>query len=463
MKTRTLNTPSDDPLFDQGFWIVERLQEEGYTAYFAGGCVRDRLMRLHPEDYDIATDAPPERVEKLFSHTLAVGKAFGVIIVIIDGVEYDVARFRRDQEYEDGRRPTDVEFSSPKEDVKRRDFTVNGLLWDPVEEQAIDYVDGLKDLERELIRTIGEPEERFTEDYLRMLRAPRFAAQLDFEISNRTAEAIKIHAGHLTDMAEERILDEFKKLISTSHPAKGIRSMRDLNLLEQVLPAVDALDNYRHGTEQEGGSILDHVIRTLERWSEREASEVDFLPSLEKEERIYVGCSILFHDIARPESEDPTSELSKTDLSDPIHDNITSSLKKLRASNDLIRTVRRVVKRHRKVLKADQYEQADWKRWMSDDSWPYVKWVCTCVLAECPGVPSDPFDHLLQREKDWSEDDLNPDRLLTGNDLKEMGLEPGPAFGEILETVRRAQLNDDITSREEAMELTRQHISQAGD
>lgn len=462
MKTRTLNAPSDDPLFQQGLRIVNRLQNEGYTAYFAGGCVRDCLMDEHPEDYDIATDAPPERVEELFSHTLAVGKAFGVIIVIIDGVEYDVARFRRDREYEDGRRPTGVEFSSPKEDVKRRDFTVNGLLWDPVEEKAIDYVEGLNDLERERIRTIGKPEDRFTEDYLRMLRAPRFAAQLGFDIADRTAAAIQKHAGHLTEMAEERVLDEFKKLVSTTHPAKGIRLLRDLNLLKHILPQVQSLDQYQQNARADRGTILDHVIRLLKSWSEMDASDWDALPSLDKKERVYVGCSLLVHDIARPEATDPTSELCETDLSDPIHDKITSSLKSLRASNDLIRTVRRVVKRHRKVLKADQYEQADWKRWMHDDSWPYVKWVCRCVLIDCADVSSDPFDHLLTLESEWSEDDLNPDRLITGNDLKELGLDPGPEFGEILEKIRRAQLNEEITSRDEAMELTRQHISRAG-
>ncbi len=463
MKTRTLSAPSDEPLFDHGLRIVNRLQNEGYTAYFAGGCVRDRLMNVHPEDYDIATDAPPERVEELFSHTLAVGKAFGVIIVIMDGVEYDVARFRRDREYEDGRRPTGVDFSSPKEDVKRRDFTVNGLLWDPVDEKVLDYVDGLQDLERQRIRTIGDPEDRFTEDYLRMLRAPRFAAQLEFDIADQTARAIQKHATHLTEMAEERILDEFTKLVSTTNPAKGTRAMRDLNLLSQVVPQVQDLENYYHTDGERGDTILDHVIRVLHHWTDMEASTTDVLPPLEKKGRTYVGFSLLFHDIARPESSNPARELSETDLSDVIHDKITTSLNDLRASNDLTRMVRRVVTRHRKVLKADQYEQADWKRWMHDDSWTYVKWVCTCVLSDCQHVSSDPFDHLLKLEREWSDDDLNPDRLMTGDDLIEFGLEPGPQFGDILETIRRAQLNDEIRSREQALRMARQHVDDEPD
>ena len=185
--------------------IISRLKQAGFEAYFVGGCVRDFVRGVVPGDYDIVTSALPDQVKVLFERTVAVGAKFGVMVVIQDGHSYEVATFRSDDVYEDGRRPTRVHFSSAKEDVFRRDFTINGLLMDPETNQIIDYVDGLADIERKIIRTIGDPAVRFNEDYLRMLRAIRFAANLGFAMDPATRNAIQVHAANIKRISAERI------------------------------------------------------------------------------------------------------------------------------------------------------------------------------------------------------------------------------------------------------------------
>lgn len=218
--------------------IVCELQNAGFAAYWVGGCVRDRWLGKEPSDYDVATSALPDQIEALFPNTVAVGKQFGVILVLRDGHPFQVATFRSESDYTDGRRPDNVTFSSPEADASRRDFTVNGLFYDPISEQMLDWVGGLEDLQARRIRTIGDPECRFAEDHLRLLRAVRFAAQLDFEIDPLTWRAIKANVAKIGSVSAERARDELWKLFKPPHAARGLDLLREAGLLKLLLPEV---------------------------------------------------------------------------------------------------------------------------------------------------------------------------------------------------------------------------------
>src|SRR6516165_10083591 len=220
--------------------IVERLQGAGFAAFWVGGCVRDFLLGREPQDFDIATDADPDQVENLFSKTIPVGKKFGVILIVEQGHQFQVATFRAEAEYRDGRRPEKVVFSSAEADASRRDFTVNGLFFDPIAKKLHDWVGGEKDLRAKIIRTIGAPEERFAEDHLRLLRAVRFAAQLNFEIESKTFAAVKFLAPKIKLISAERIREELLKLFPPPHAARGLVLLRDSGLLVEVLPELYA-------------------------------------------------------------------------------------------------------------------------------------------------------------------------------------------------------------------------------
>ncbi|HUT59926.1 MAG TPA: CCA tRNA nucleotidyltransferase, partial [Phycisphaerae bacterium] len=221
-------------------WVVRQLRLAGHQALFAGGCVRDMLLELRSSDYDVATDATPQQVKKLFRHVLLVGAKFGVAMVIHRHRKVEVTTFRSDLSYSDGRRPDAVRFATPREDALRRDFTINGMFYDPIEEKVVDFVGGQKDLQRGVIRTIGDPQDRFAEDYLRMIRAVRFAVRLNFRIEQTTKAAVRKHAHHVTSISGERIFDELSKMLSRRSAARALRLMDDLDLAEAVLPDLRA-------------------------------------------------------------------------------------------------------------------------------------------------------------------------------------------------------------------------------
>src|SRR5471032_2088439 len=220
--------------------IVGQLQAAGFAAFWVGGCVRDFLLGREPQDFDIATDAKPEQVEKLFKRTVAVGRKFGVMIVVEGGHQFQVATFRAEADYQDGRRPEKIIFANAEADAQRRDFTVNGLFYDPISKKTHDWVGGEKDLRARIIRTIGKPEERFGEDHLRMLRAVRSAARLGFEIEPKTFAAIKKFEPKIKLISAERVRDELLKLFRPPHAARGLVLLRESGLLEQILPELAA-------------------------------------------------------------------------------------------------------------------------------------------------------------------------------------------------------------------------------
>src|SRR5271155_4015608 len=244
--------------------IVARLQQAGFAAFWVGGCVRDFLIGREPQDFDIATDAKPEQVEKLFKRTVAVGRKFGVMVVVEGGHQFQVATFRAEADYKDGRRPEKVVFANAEADALRRDFTVNGLFYDPLTEKIHDWVGGEKDLRAKIIRTIGAPEERFAEDHLRLLRAVRFAAQLNFEIEPRTFAAVQSLAPKIKLISAERIRDELLKLFRPPHAARGLVLLRDSGLLEPVLPELAATIACGQSPDfHPEGSVFNHICLML--------------------------------------------------------------------------------------------------------------------------------------------------------------------------------------------------------
>ncbi len=238
--------------------ICKKLQGQGFLALFAGGCVRDALMGQQPRDFDIATSASPEQIEQLFAKTVGVGRSFGVIVVIQEGLQTEVASFRSDGQYVDGRHPSSIRLSTPLEDAQRRDFTINALFWDPIKAQLIDYVEGLADLQKKLIRAVGDPRQRFSEDHLRLLRVVRFAGQLGFAIEEETWTQLQACASDVNQVSVERIREELEKLLNRSMDLRGLRVLADSGLLAALFPG---LTGYR-----EPQFFFSETDTGIERW-----------------------------------------------------------------------------------------------------------------------------------------------------------------------------------------------------
>jgi len=267
--------------------IARRLQQAGFRAFWVGGCVRDFLLGREPGDYDIATSARPEQIERLFQRTIPVGRKFGVMVVVEGGRQFQVATFRAEADYEDGRHPKHVSFGDAEADARRRDFTVNGLFYDPVRRQLHDWVGGEVDLRAKIIRTIGSPVERFAEDHLRLLRALRFAAQLDFSIEGGTFAALKANAAKIKTISAERVRDELTKLFRPPHAARGLDLLRQGGLLEEVLPEIAATITCQQSPEfHPEGSVFDHLRLMLRHLPPDAATGLPW--------------AVLMHDVAKP-------------------------------------------------------------------------------------------------------------------------------------------------------------------
>jgi poly(A) polymerase len=275
--------------------IVQQLEASGFEAYWVGGCVRDRLMGREPKDYDVATNATPDQILSIFPNALTIGKAFGVVQVIIDGEPHDIATFRRDASYEDGRHPTSVVFTSAEEDARRRDFTINGLFYEPVRERVIDYVDGQKDIAARVVRTIGHPEQRFSEDALRMLRAIRFASTLEFTIAPETLSAIRAMSPRITQISAERIQHELSLLLTDSPRAgNGLKMLHESGLLKFIMPEIEQMI----GQEQPPayhpeGDVFTHTVLMLNNM---------------KNPSVALAYSVLLHDVGKPATAENTVE-----------------------------------------------------------------------------------------------------------------------------------------------------------
>jgi poly(A) polymerase len=426
--------------------IAGRLRAAGHTAYFAGGCVRDLLSGKAPKDIDIATDARPHVVQKLFARTYAVGAHFGVIVVLENGFQFEVATFRSDGAYIDGRHPVEVHFATAEEDAARRDFTINGMFFDPEKEEVIDFVGGRGDLERRLLRAIGDPAQRFAEDRLRMLRAVRFATVLGFEIDPATWEAVVASASSILQISAERIREELVKIFLSPNRARGWDLLDASGLMGAVLPEIEKMKGCEQPPQfHPEGDVFKHTRIMLE-----------MLPA---EASLPLVFSVLFHDVAKPATAIVDEEgRIRFNGHDRVGAEMTEAImERLRFSRAEIDGTVEAVRQHMVFKDVPNMRVAKLKRFMAR---PTFEDELELHRVDCASSHAmlDNYKFLLRKKEEFASEPIIPPPLVRGDDLIALGLKPGPSFGEILEAVETRQLEGALKDREEALEWVRKEV-----
>jgi poly(A) polymerase len=440
-------TPNSDELPEREFAtrVVQRLRDAGHHALWAGGCVRDELLGLTPKDYDIATDALPEQVRKLFRRTVGVGMSFGVVEVLgpktAAGIlKVQVATFRADSTYSDGRHPDSVQFSSAREDALRRDFTINGMFFDPLEGRLIDFVGGQVDLQNQVLRAIGDPLTRFTEDKLRLLRAIRIATRFGLSIEPRTAEAIGAMANQITVVSAERIAEELRRLLVSPRRSRGINLLYETGLAAALLPEILEMKGLPQGPPHApNGDLWDHVLRVL-----------DLLGS---EPTFPLAFAALLHDVGKRRTLGRTPDRYTFYYHEDVSRRMTSDIcLRLKLSTAERERIEWLVKKHQYLCDAAQMRPSKLKTVLGH---PGIRELLAlhCADAMASGRPIDHVRYCERLLEQWSEADLHPPSLVTGHDLAQRGLQRGPSYKRVLDAVREAQLDGTVTTREEALAL----------
>jgi poly(A) polymerase len=425
--------------------IVKRLREAGHVAYFNGGCVRDMVRGVEPQDIDIATSATPEQVQALFAKTVPVGAAFGVVLVLEGGHQFEVATFRSDEAYVDGRRPTSVRYGSPEEDARRRDFTINGLFYDPIADQIIDFVGGRADIERKLVRTIGEPRDRFTEDKLRLLRCVRFAANLGYEIEPATFDAVKEMATQIHVVSAERIRDELVKIFTRANAGRGLELLDASGLMREILPEISATKGVEQPAEfHPEGDVFKHTRLML-----------DTLPV---NPSMVLAFAVLLHDVGKPPTFVRAPDRIRFNEHDRIGAEMTETiLRRLRFSNNEIEKVVLCVREHMKFQFVKEMRPAKLKRLMARETFPDELELHRIDCASSHRNLEN-YEFLKTKATEMPPEVLRPQPLLTGHDLLALGLKPGPLVGQILHEVEELQLEERLKTREEALEFAKTRV-----
>ncbi len=426
--------------------IVKHLREKGFSALFAGGCVRDMLMGSVPEDYDIATDARPDDVINIFERTVPVGIHYGVVLVIENGFEFEVATFRSDGTYTDGRHPDTVTFCDARGDALRRDFTINGMFYDPVDDKHFDYVGGREDMQARLIRAIGDPSERFNEDRLRMIRAVRFACRFDYNIEDQTAEAIKKLYEKILTVSMERTRDELRKILTGPNPHTGIKMMDDLNLLNEILPEVTAMKGVRQPENYHPeGDVFTHTLLTLSELADNRKA----VDSWE------LAMAVLLHDIGKPATFEIADRIRFNN-----HNNVGARMaekicERLRMSNAEKERITWLVKMHLYLRHAQQMRISKLKRLFAHEGYPELAELYKVDSLASSGDLED-YNFCQNMFEELQEKEIKPEPLINGNDLIALGLKPGPIFSKILDTIKDEQLEQKITTKEEALKKAKE-------
>lgn len=425
--------------------IVKRLRQEGHEAYLAGGCVRDMLLAKSPQDYDIATSAKPDAVKKTFAKTIEVGAQFGVILVLLDGDSFEVATFRWDGPYVDGRRPSEVRFAGMREDILRRDFTINGMMYDPVEDRLIDLVGGREDLGRRLIRAIGEPRERFQEDRLRMIRAVRFAGSLGFTIEENTLRAIREEAASITQVSWERIGEEITRLLTEGGARRGFELLDESGLLPAVLPEVARMKGVEQTPDYHPeGDVFVHTLLILEQISNLKSQISETL-----------GYGALLHDIAKPVCiEKHGKRITYYGHTERGAEMAVEILKRLKRSRSVWERVAYLVKNHLRHTQAPKMRVSTLKRFLGEEGIEELLEM-TRLDALASNGDLQYYDFCRRKLEEFKHEEIHPEPLLKGKDLIAVGFSPGPLFHEILEGLHEAQLEGELRTREEALEWLR--------
>ncbi|MFO0969218.1 MAG: CCA tRNA nucleotidyltransferase [Gemmataceae bacterium] len=433
--------------------VVRKLQGAGHQALWAGGCVRDELLGLVPKDYDVATDARPEEVRKLFRRTIEVGESFGVLKIIgpqRDGehILVEVATFRTETGYSDGRRPDSVAFASAREDALRRDFTVNGMFHDPIADQLHDFVGGRADLEARVLRAIGNPLERFQEDKLRLLRAVRIATRFDFTIEPATRDAVRAMASGLPVVSAERIAEELRRLLTQPRRAEGMCLLYDLGLIEPILSELLPMKGLPQGLpDAPRGDLWDHVMEVLR--------------GLGPDVSFPLALAALLHDVGKPRTLGRTPERYTFYYHEHVGARLADDIgRRLKLSNAERERVVWLVEKHQILADAKEMRTSKLKTILNH---PGIRELLTLHRADAvaSGKSAEHVDYCEFLLREWTPEDLNPPPLISGHDLTRRGLPPGPQFKVLLDAVREAQLDGTVRNTKQAFELVERLLAES--
>lgn len=428
--------------------IVERLRASGFEALYAGGCVRDTLLGFTPHDYDVATGARPEEVEALFPRTVPVGAQFGVILVLEGDSEIQVATFRGDGTYRDGRHPESVRFTDAEGDAHRRDFTVNGLFYDPLKKEVLDFVGGREDLKKGLLRAIGAPQERFSEDKLRILRAVRFATTFGFTIEEETWKAVLKHAPEIHAVSAERIREELVKILLSPNRVRGFDLLDESGLLREILPEIVPLKGCDQPPEfHPEGDVFVHTRLML--------------TLLAPDAPLSLILAVLFHDLGKPATRtvDETGRIRFNGHEGVSTEMSLKILQRLRFPNEVIDAVLPPVRLHMSFKDVPNMRLSTIKRMMAR---PTFEEELELHRVDCLASHGMLDNHaiLIAKRAEFGQEPLIPPPLVSGHDLIAMGWRPGPRFMEVLQSVQTRQLEGTLTSREEALAWIRAETPQ---
>ncbi len=421
--------------------IVKDLKDRGFETYFAGGSVRDILLGKIPKDYDIVTSAKPEEIEDILEHTIPIGKKFGVILAVKNDHHFEIATFRSDAAYTDGRRPDAVYFSDPKEDAFRRDFTINGMFYDPVSKQVLDFVGGQDDLKNKVLRFIGDPHERIVEDNLRLLRAIRFKNELELSYASGTFEAIKNNTKLIRNVSAERIHEELTKILIGKNPGQAIREMSETGILEIILPELEELKGVKQPElYHKEGDVFEHTLESIDSLPENPSKELAW--------------AVLLHDIGKPATFSVDSRIRFNGHAKKGAEMAAKIGKRLKFSNEMISNLQWLIKHHMMLgdmLKMKKTRQAHWIHQ------PLFHELLELLRADTLGTkPKDLSMYNELKKLSQQKETLRPkpEEFITGKELiDEFGLKQGPQIGEILDKIHHAQMEEHIKTKEEASEL----------
>ena len=422
--------------------VIAKLRGAGHRAYLVGGSVRDLLMGTQPKDFDVSTDARPERIMDLFPKSGQVGAHFGVVLVRDAGAQVEVATFRSDHDYNDGRRPAGVHFESdPRQDVLRRDFTINGLMMEAETGKVLDYVGGRADLERRVVRAIGDPDARFREDHLRLLRAVRFAARLGFEIEAATFEAIVRHHSLILKVSAERVREELSRILIEGGALRGFELLDASGMLADLLPEVAAMKGVAQPAEfHPEGDVWTHTLLLLEGLGRA-------TPTL--------AWGALLHDVGKPATFRVAERIRFDGHVEEGARLARGILSRLRFSRDDMERVEALIANHMRFKDAHRMKESTLKRFLRmPDFGEHLELHRLDCLASNQNLEN--YDLVKRKLEELPEEQLKPAPLVTGADLIAAGYEPGPRFAEMLAAVEDAQLEGRVGSREEALKMVRE-------
>ena len=437
------------PVFAAAAKACAVLRAAGHKAYFVGGAVRDLLLGHTPDDVDVATSARPEQIESLFDRAIPIGAAFGIITVVVDDIPIEVATFRAERGYSDGRRPDHVVYTDDEVlDVTRRDFTVNGLLFDPAERTVIDCVGGLDDLRAGVLRTIGDPAVRFGEDHLRILCLVRFAAKLGFTVDPASKRAAADAAEKLRLIAAERIRAELEKILTGPRPAEGFEMLADLGILRVVLPEVDAL----RGVEQPKryhpeGDVFVHTMLLLRHAAWRTPG---------------IMWAALLHDVGKPGTQTFKDGVPHFYGHEVLGADIAAGiLARLHFSSALSGTVTAAIRHHMRFASVHEMKKAKWMRMIADPNFPLELELHRLDCIACHGLLEN-YVLMLDRMREYAKLPAPRKPFLNGNDIIALGVKPGAVFSRILREAEDLRLEGVLTSREQSLEWLRARVEHLG-